>query len=276
DQDCDGVTDGSVDAFTGSPVALQDSCYTGPDGTAGIGECITGTITCSSGTWGVCASEVLPTDEACGDTADNDCDGIVDGIIRREGFEDPSCDLGDITFVQDVDSMSCVVTPGDVSDPVRTPTGAQSLMLSIVRGSNDRYAALEWRFDTCAPTATGSIDLHVAAETPGDMMVYVTPVFIGESVEFFYYGAGNAEVLVRNGDGVAVNAQTVLLGVSEWHELSWSFTPSGRFAYALDGAEFFSETIESSIIGAHLEFHVLRTPGANPRVLIDDVTFSSP
>ncbi len=67
DNDCDGKVDDGVTRF----------CYTGTAGTKGVGECKEGTQTCTTGTWGACASEVLPVKEVC-DGKDNNCDGQTD------------------------------------------------------------------------------------------------------------------------------------------------------------------------------------------------------
>jgi N-acetylneuraminic acid mutarotase len=56
----------------------QRACYTGPQGTLGIGVCSAGIQTCSNQQWGTCEGEVLPSDEICGDELDNDCDGYTD------------------------------------------------------------------------------------------------------------------------------------------------------------------------------------------------------
>jgi formylglycine-generating enzyme required for sulfatase activity len=79
DNNCDGVVDGSRDG-SGNPVALAQPCYSGPSGTLDVGECIAGTTTCSSGTWGACVGEVVPDFERCEvlDGLDNDCDGATD------------------------------------------------------------------------------------------------------------------------------------------------------------------------------------------------------
>lgn len=66
DNDCDGQIDGQ-----------SRKCYSGPTGTAGKGICQEGTQTCTSGLWGACQQEVIPTSEVC-DGKDNDCDGLVD------------------------------------------------------------------------------------------------------------------------------------------------------------------------------------------------------
>ena len=72
DNDCDGSTDEDADD---NPLA-QD-CYTGPEGTQGVGACAGGTSTCTDGSYAGCEGETTPTDEAC-DGLDNDCDSSVD------------------------------------------------------------------------------------------------------------------------------------------------------------------------------------------------------
>ena len=100
---CDGTT----------PVhALQDSvpCYTGPQGTQGVGICTAGARTCgANGEPGDdCAGEVLPTTEDCDDDRlDQDCDGAADesgpSCVCGDGnvSNDESCDGGG------VDTASC-------------------------------------------------------------------------------------------------------------------------------------------------------------------------
>jgi hypothetical protein len=67
-----------------TPGATQ-ACYSGPDGTLGVGICTGGTQTCNAtGTdWGECQGEVLPQLEnpaagTCSNGADDDCDGLAD------------------------------------------------------------------------------------------------------------------------------------------------------------------------------------------------------
>ncbi|MCB9638917.1 MAG: hypothetical protein H6728_09245 [Myxococcales bacterium] len=68
DNDCDGKIDEGV----------TRSCYTGANGTAGVGACKAGTQICSAGSWSVCSGEVLPKTEHCANGIDDNCDGQVD------------------------------------------------------------------------------------------------------------------------------------------------------------------------------------------------------
>jgi hypothetical protein len=75
DNDCDGAIDSGCPSSAGESL----SCYGGPAGTQGIGECRAGTQLCEAGTWGACTDQVLPAAEVCEDGLDNDCDGLSDG-----------------------------------------------------------------------------------------------------------------------------------------------------------------------------------------------------
>jgi len=68
----------------------QQSCYSGPEGTAGVGVCLAGTQTCDdAGVWGACLGEVLPQAEVCATQGDDDCDGLT-----NEDGPDCACDPG--------------------------------------------------------------------------------------------------------------------------------------------------------------------------------------
>ncbi len=74
DDDCDGL--GNLD--DGCCVPDQSTtCYTGPPGTAGQGQCKAGVVLCNSdGTFPAqCPNQVLPADEFCAAPADEDCNG---------------------------------------------------------------------------------------------------------------------------------------------------------------------------------------------------------
>ncbi len=65
DNDCDGMVD----------EAVTQTCYGGPAGTRGVGQCVAGTQVCTAGTWGACTGEVLPGTEVPDNDVDEDCNG---------------------------------------------------------------------------------------------------------------------------------------------------------------------------------------------------------
>ena len=67
-------------------------CYTGKKDTVGVGPCASGMQMCtSSGQWGNCVGEVVPTAEVCGDNLDNNCDGAADNDDDRDGDGFTTC-----------------------------------------------------------------------------------------------------------------------------------------------------------------------------------------
>ena len=109
--------------------ALQpEVCYTGSDGTAGVGECRSGLRSCNDGVWGPCDGEVHDTDETC-DYADNDCDGDIDeGVLGPCGDCSPDCqsiDYGPDATPFDPD-------PSNSSGIVGTPEGWLTLSQEAV------------------------------------------------------------------------------------------------------------------------------------------------
>jgi Putative metal-binding motif len=84
DDNCDGQVDEGCQCLDGN----TQSCYTGPNGTEGVGACAPGTQTCAGGMWGPCMGDVLPSMEVCNGVDDN-CDGVKD-----EGLGVTVCGVG--------------------------------------------------------------------------------------------------------------------------------------------------------------------------------------
>lgn len=89
------------------------SCYDGFDQTNGVGECKSGTRTCSeTGQWGDCEGQVLPIGEICGNGLDENCSGVAD--------EDEDADGDGFTTCQG----DCCDSPASCSDPSLVNPGA--------------------------------------------------------------------------------------------------------------------------------------------------------
>jgi hypothetical protein len=80
DHDCSGAPDTEVCQCNNGDVV---ACYSGPAGTANVGECRPGTRTCVNQQFGPCVGEVLPQPERCdGSGKDYNCNGIAgDGCV---------------------------------------------------------------------------------------------------------------------------------------------------------------------------------------------------
>lgn len=91
------------------------SCYSGPDGTEGVGSCLAGQETCNeTGTaFGACTGEVIPLLEVCLNNSDDDCNGIVDDIEDTDGDGYTRCD-GDCCETTAECEQPALVNPGAI------------------------------------------------------------------------------------------------------------------------------------------------------------------
>jgi hypothetical protein len=113
DNDCNGLVNDTC-VCVGSET---QGCYTGPDGTEGVGLCGGGTQTCSGGSWGDCTGDTTPDTELC-DGLDNDCDGATDetfpdlGTICVEGVGECAY-AGHWVCKGDLSGIECDAVPGE-------------------------------------------------------------------------------------------------------------------------------------------------------------------
>ncbi len=100
-------------------------CYTGPDGTAGVGICKQGTQTCNqqgSG-YGACVGEVLPNDiDICANGLDDNCNGVKDEDLDedKDGYtvcKGDCCDaIGPNCLNPDLVNAGAFEVPGNMVD----------------------------------------------------------------------------------------------------------------------------------------------------------------
>src|SRR5689334_4221786 len=85
---CPGGTTISPDVDGGPPMTDAGNaecnegttrpCYEGPAASRNVGVCHDGTQTCSGGTWGACEGAIVPSEDVCGNSRDDNCDGAAD------------------------------------------------------------------------------------------------------------------------------------------------------------------------------------------------------
>ncbi len=87
----EGRNNPAVEGGACDPGATAD-CFSGVEGTEGVGPCKGGTRSCeSTGTWGGCVGEIKPSQELCTDGVDNNCNGSIDEDEDRDGDGITTC-----------------------------------------------------------------------------------------------------------------------------------------------------------------------------------------
>ncbi|HTJ46056.1 MAG TPA: choice-of-anchor L domain-containing protein [Kofleriaceae bacterium] len=94
------------------------ACYDGAPSTEGVGPCVGGQQTCTNeGYWGICMGEVTPTGETCGDSIDNNCNGMVDEDTDSDGDGFTTCGGDCCDSITDGCSDPKLVNPGAFDAP---------------------------------------------------------------------------------------------------------------------------------------------------------------
>jgi hypothetical protein len=150
DDDCDGQTDEGV----------ADCCENGKTQSCGknVGECKTGTQTCSNGTWGNCSGTVA-TQEIC-NNKDDDCDGQTDEDLQNCGCTGGKAPTSEICDGIDNDCNGKIddgMTNNDPNEPNNTCGSGSKLLDDVIQGGDtmilkgvlDPAGDEDW-FKTCA------------------------------------------------------------------------------------------------------------------------------
>ncbi len=229
DTACDG-TPGCLDPDCASSSACpcvpgaQESCYTGPTGTEGVGTCKAGHKTCtatSTGSkWGSCTGQVLPTTQSCTNDNDTACDGTP-------GCKDPSC----------ANNAACACTGCCASQKVAfvncIPAGLTSTVLTVKPGA--------FSVDTIAcSTVSTSTALNAY-----DTIVYVGPLSPAATADFpaavsSRLAAGAKVIFFPTGTCDGTSGGTCTFGTNNWQTIY-------SLLYLEDNMEY-SPTIGASTI----------------------------
>jgi len=270
DQDCDGLVDGSRDVVTGAPVALQDSCYTGPTSTLGVGPCVAGTTTCIDGAWGGCTAEVVPVPEACNDI-DDDCDGTIDEPSIPGGTFNPDTNTWswEDSFERR-DLLPWTIRPDSTDDPLIVDTqafiGTRSLRLLSAAGGSESTDVVQLHFEGCLGSATLDMRIYVASWDEAYADIFA-PLFL--------FGAGGYFVFLDQSSGFFSRADGSTFGFA--HSLPLHEWVSLRIVMDADAYVLFEAGEEIGRIGGGRAFGIemgarqgLGGPGRT-EILIDDV-----
>jgi hypothetical protein len=121
------------------------TCYDGPDGTAGLGICRAGFQTCSNGVWGPCYGAVVPQDdEACPPTSDTFCDGTPCGHVTLVANLGGAGDDTILSVAADPSGPIYVVGRTDGAVLGNTPIDGGSGASSIFAARLDASGAVVW------------------------------------------------------------------------------------------------------------------------------------
>lgn len=194
---------GTGGASTVCKAGESSPCYSGPDGTKGMGICASGTRGCGpDGMWTACMGDVTPQQETCGKTTDENCDGF-DCVQWAKIFG--SLDYQDGNDVA-IDSVGNIYFVGTFQGVFPLPTGTLSVPPNEVAAYLVKLAPNGkpvWGMPFSAPT--GSVSLStVAVDVDGN-------AFVG--------GAGSGAQQIGN---TSVNAGAFVAKVSTAGKPMWA------------------------------------------------------
>lgn len=190
DDDCDGMINEDGTGCFCEPGTTQN-CYTGPNGTEGVGTCIGGTTTCQpdGASFSACIDQILPASEQC-DGLDHDCNGVPDDPEDVDGDGWNLC------------QSDCCERSFQCSDPAKVNPGAFEFLNNGVDDDCDAGTS-----DTVAPSACSTssdfTDLEATQLAQGmDLCQYVT---LDPPIAERKWGVISAELVNANGQAFSAS-----------------------------------------------------------------------
>ena len=165
----------------------SETCYTGPTGTQGVGACTSGMRTCSTGAWGSCVGQVLPTNlDACVPvgaeyasyvSSDLDCNGALD---RHDPAADPTATAPTGTALSPL--------PSDYVDGLQVlPLDTISLHGGATDEDGTGPVSYRWRL-LSAPTGNAAGLSGAPGATPNDVSTQQNPTLFAQLVGDYEIG----------------------------------------------------------------------------------------
>ncbi len=239
DDNCDGQVNEGGAGCVCVPGATQP-CYSGPQGTQGVGVCAGGTQTCNAlGTaFEACAGEVVPGAENCNTAADENCDGatpacsgdapIID--LRADVNRNGSIDLADPTEDANEDTWSkdhgAIFLANIDDDQKACPTNVNDAALAachdgadtVINGPNDladlaRMKTAPW------PQAPADAKATIAVSAPGANNVRLFKNTGGTFSVFNPATDSLSAAELQNGVELAIEGKDILRDSAAWNGL---------------------------------------------------------
>jgi hypothetical protein len=148
---------------------VEEACYSGAQGTEGVGTCAGGVRTCdeSGSAFGSCEGEVVPAAERCDTLEDEDCDGVANnGCVYERCAALPAGAPSGI-YALDPDGAG-PVEPFSAFCEMEIESGGWTLVASVVDGSYFRDTFCSIACDSSAQVGGCDEVPFTAADTAGD------------------------------------------------------------------------------------------------------------
>ena len=177
--DCPHCVDGPAEGCSCAEGATAATCYSGPEGTLGIGVCRAGYRSCVDQAWTECLEEIPPGNGETCDGEDDDCDGEVDeGVDGECGDCDPSCVLDSLGSVGETpwdpreDNSEGVRVDEELGGLVLDSANVNTSLIWVANTAEGSVSKIDVRtYEELGRYATGTDPSRTSVNTLGDVYV---------------------------------------------------------------------------------------------------------